>query len=153
MVSHPHHHPIHHITSPSLETTRPKGVFFSSLIIWYVIWYDMVWYGMLCIHTPTPSYLLHHHHHYIPKEQQHDRRECSSSSLLLVWYDMVCVLNTTPSHLLLVWYVMSYGMIWYVEYVVLHSLPSMLPNIVCVSDMVWYDVLCIHSIHLLTHPM
>ena len=58
MVSHPHHHPIHHITSPSLETTRPKGVFFSSLyyMVCDMIWYDMIWYAMYPhTHTIIPT--------------------------------------------------------------------------------------------------
>ena len=58
MVSHPHHHPIHHITSPSLETTRPKGVFFSSLyyMVCDMIWYGMIWYAMYPhTHTIIPT--------------------------------------------------------------------------------------------------
>ena len=58
MVSHPHHHPIHHITSPSLETTRPKGVFFSSLyyMVCDMVWYGMIWYAMYPhTHTIIPT--------------------------------------------------------------------------------------------------
>ena len=46
------------ITSPSLETTRPKGVFFSSLyyMVCDMIWYGMIWYAMYPhTHTIIPT--------------------------------------------------------------------------------------------------
>ena len=46
------------ITSPSLETTRPKGVFFSSLyyMVCDMVWYGMIWYAMYPhTHTIIPT--------------------------------------------------------------------------------------------------